>query len=49
MAKITARGFVLDMTKGDWQRIKETLDRDSGRPTDHVEIDQETRIVIERI
>jgi len=49
MAQLTARGYVLAMTKGDWQRIKEALDRDDGRPSEHVEVDQETRIVIERI
>lgn len=45
----TARGFVLEMVGGDWQRIKEALDRDDGRPTDRVEIEQETRVIIERV
>lgn len=48
-AQITARGYVLQMMKGDWQRIKEALDRDDGRPTDRVEIEQETRVIIERV
>tara|TARA_R100000808_G_scaffold5404_1_gene16509 strand:- start:101 stop:463 length:363 start_codon:yes stop_codon:yes gene_type:complete len=49
MVQLTARDYVLKMTKGDWQRIKEALDRDEGKVTERLEVDQETRVTVERL
>ena len=50
MSQLIALKHVLKTFKEcDFARVREEFDRDEGRSTEHVEVDSEQRIIVERI